>query len=115
MPRRFAARWTDARPAVVSFALADRRDLAWQANDAGSLVMLQITMVAQAIQAMSAGADGSSAGRRGGRLCWRGQHMTFIPQVADVVSPIPVVTAGSMFDARGIVASGAAGSVSAPA
>jgi hypothetical protein len=79
MPRRFAARWTDARPAVVSFALADRRDLAWQANDAGSLVMLQITMVAQAIQAMSEGADGSSAGRRGGRLCVKTARHPRIP------------------------------------
>ena len=30
--------------------------------------------------------------------------MALVPQVVDAVSPIPVVTAGGIFDARGIAA-----------
>src|SRR5262249_5533731 len=42
-----------ARPAVISFALGDPGDLIKQAHDVGSLVMLQVTTVAQAEQAAS--------------------------------------------------------------
>ena len=47
----------EARPAVVSFALADPGDLVGQAHDVGSLVMLQVTTVAQAVQAAERGVD----------------------------------------------------------
>ena len=40
-----------ARPAVISFALGDPGDLIQRAHDVGSLVMLQVTTVAQAAQA----------------------------------------------------------------
>ena len=40
-----------ARPAVISFALDDPGDLIRQAHDVGSLVMVQVTTVGQAIQA----------------------------------------------------------------
>src|SRR5216683_1291796 len=63
-----AFRYTlEARPAVVSFALGDPGDLVRQAHDVGSLVMLQVTTVAQAVQAAERGVDviiaqGSEAG-----------------------------------------------------
>jgi enoyl-[acyl-carrier protein] reductase II len=44
-----------ARPAVISFALGDPGDLVQQAHDAGSKVMIQITTVAQAIEAAERG------------------------------------------------------------
>ena len=58
-----AFRYTlEAQPAVISFALADPGDdLVRQAHDAGSRVMVQITTVAQAIQAAERGADVISA------------------------------------------------------
>ena len=50
-----AFRYTlEARPAVISFALADPGDLVRQAHDVGSLVMLQVTTVARAVQAAGA-------------------------------------------------------------
>src|SRR5262245_63736849 len=53
-----AFRYTlDARPAVISFALGDPGDLVRQAHDVGSLVMLQVTTVTQAVQAADRGGD----------------------------------------------------------
>lgn len=46
-----------ARPAVISFALGDPGDLVRQAQDAGSKVMVQVTTVAQAVEAAARGAD----------------------------------------------------------
>ena len=101
-----AFRYTlEARPAVISFALADPGDLVRQAHDVGSLVMLQVTTVAQAVQAAERGVDviiaqGGEAGGYAGEV----STMTLVPQVVDAVSPTPVVAAGGIFDGRGIAA-----------
>jgi enoyl-[acyl-carrier protein] reductase II len=102
-----------ARPPVISFALGDPGNLVQQAHDAGSLVMVQVTTVAQAVQAAEGGADvivaqGGEAGGYGGNV----GTMVLVPQVVDAVSPIPVVAAGGIFDGRGLAAAlmlGAAG------
>src|SRR5215813_13280400 len=103
----------EARPAVVSFALGDPGDLVRQAHDVGSLVMLQVTTVAQAIQAAEHGVDVIIAqGGEAGGYCGEVSTMTLVPQVVDAVAPIPVVAAGGIFDGRGIAAAlmlGAAG------
>jgi nitronate monooxygenase/enoyl-[acyl-carrier protein] reductase II len=101
-----------ARPAVISFALGDPGDLVRQAHDAGSKVMLQITTVAQAIEAAERGVDviiaqGGEAGGYGGTV----STMALVPQVVDAVSPIPVVAAGGIFDGRGIAAAFMLGAV----
>jgi enoyl-[acyl-carrier protein] reductase II len=101
-----AFRYTlEARPRVISFALGDPGDLVRQAHDVGSLVMLQVTTVAQAVQAAERGVDviiaqGGEAGGYGGEI----STMALVPQVVDAVSPIPVVAAGGIFDGRGIAA-----------
>ena len=101
-----AFRYTlEAQPAVISFALGDPGDLVRQAQEVGSLVMLQVTTVAQAIQAAERGVDviiaqGGEAGGYGGIV----STMALVPQVVDAVSPIPVVAAGGIFDGRGIAA-----------
>jgi enoyl-[acyl-carrier protein] reductase II len=101
-----AFRYTlEARPAAVSFALADPGDLVRQAHDVGSLVMLQVTTVAQAVQAAERGVDVIIAqGGEAGGYCGEVSTMTLVPQVVDAVSPIPVVAAGGIFDGRGIAA-----------
>jgi nitronate monooxygenase/enoyl-[acyl-carrier protein] reductase II len=101
-----AFRYTlEARPAVVSFALADPGDLVRQAHEVGSLVMLQVTTVAQAVQAAERGVDVITAqGGESGGYCGEVSTMTLVPQVVDAVSPIPVVAAGGIFDGRGIAA-----------
>jgi enoyl-[acyl-carrier protein] reductase II len=101
-----------ARPAVISFALDDPGDLIRQAHDVGSLVMVQITTVGQAIQAADRGVDviiaqGGEAGGYGGTI----STMALVPQVVDAVSPIPVVAAGGIYDGRGIAAAFMLGAV----
>lgn len=103
----------EARPDVISFTLADPGDLVQQAHDVGALVMVQVTTVAQAIQAAERGADAISAqGSESGGYCGDVSTMSLVPQVVDAVSPIPVVASGGIFDGRGIAAAlmlGAAG------
>jgi enoyl-[acyl-carrier protein] reductase II len=101
------------RPAVISFALGDPGDLVQRAHDAGALVMLQVTTVAQAQLAAERGVDvviaqGGEAGGYGGVV----GTLPLVPQVVDAVAPIPVVAAGGIFDGRGLAAAlvlGAAG------
>lgn len=102
-----------SRPAVLSFALDDPRDLVERAHEAGSLVMHQVTTVAQARNAAERGVDiivaqGGEAGGYGGSVA----AMPLVPQVVDAVSPVPVVAAGGIADGRGLAAAlvlGAAG------
>jgi enoyl-[acyl-carrier protein] reductase II len=101
-----------ARPAVISFALGDPGDLVQEAHEVGSKVMVQVTTVAQAIQAAERGADviiaqGGEAGGYGGVV----STMALVPQVVDAVSPVPVVAAGGIFDGRGIAAAFMLGAV----
>lgn len=101
-----------ARPAVISFALGDPGDLIKQAKDVGSRVMVQVTTVAQAVEAAERGVDviiaqGGEAGGYGGSI----STMALVPQVVDAVSPIPVVAAGGIYDGRGIAAALVLGAV----
>lgn len=101
------------QPKVVSFALGDPGDLVKRAHDAGALVMLQVTTVAQAEHAAARGvelivAQGGESGGYGGSVA----TMVLVPQVVDAVSSIPVVATGGIFDGRGLAAAlllGAAG------
>ncbi len=95
----------EARPAVISFALGDPGELVHQAQDAGALVIIQVTTVAQAIEAAERGADliiaqGGEAGGYGGVV----STLVLVPQVVDAVAPVPVVAAGGIFDGRGLAA-----------
>jgi nitronate monooxygenase/enoyl-[acyl-carrier protein] reductase II len=96
----------EARPAVISFALGDPGDLVRQAHDAGSLVMLQVTTVAQATEAAERGVDVIIAqGGEAGGYCGDVSTMALVPQVVDAVSPVPVVAAGAaalMLGASGV-------------
>ncbi|HXX52795.1 MAG TPA: nitronate monooxygenase [Xanthobacteraceae bacterium] len=96
----------EARPAVISFTLADPGDeLVRQAHDVGARVMIQVTTVTQAVQAAERGADAISAqGSESGGYCGEVSTMALVPQVVDAVSPIPVVASGGIFDGRGIAA-----------
>src|SRR6266478_4295963 len=96
-----AFRYTlEARPRVISFTLGDPGDQVRQAHAVGARVMLQVTTVAQAVQAAERGVDVIIAqGGEGGEV----STMALVPQVVDAVSPIPVAS-GGIFDGRGIAA-----------
>ena len=109
-----AFRYTlEAQPRVISFTLANPGDLVRQAHDVGSLAMLQITTVAQAVEGAELGVDVIIAqGSELGGYCGDVSTMALVPQVVDAISPIPVVASGGIFDGRGIAAAlmlGAAG------
>ena len=109
-----AFRYTlEAQPRVISFTLADPGDLVRQAHDVGSLTMLQVTTVAQAVRGAELGVDVIIAqGSELGGYCGDVSTMALVPQVVDAISPIPVVASGGIFDGRGIAAAimlGAAG------
>jgi nitronate monooxygenase/enoyl-[acyl-carrier protein] reductase II len=102
----------EAQPAAISFALGDPGDLVRRAHDAGSLVIVQVTTVAQAVEAAGRGADViiAQGGEAGGYV---GAVSTFplLPQVVDAVAPIPVVAAGGIFEGRGLAAALVLGAV----
>ena len=99
-----------AAPPVVSFALGCRADVIARVHDAGSLFVQQVHTVAQAAEAVEAGADvivaqGGEAGGFGGAA----STMVLVPQVVDAVHPVPVVAAGGVADGRGLAAALALG------
>src|SRR5213594_2926086 len=95
----------DARPPVISFALGDPGELVTRAHEAGSLVMHQVTTVAQAIQAAERGVDVIVAqGTEGGGYVGEVATMALVPQVVDAITPTPVVAAGGIADGRGLAA-----------
>jgi enoyl-[acyl-carrier protein] reductase II len=95
----------EAKPPVISLALGDPGDLVKRAHEVGSLVIHQITTVAQAREAVEREVDviiaqGGEAGGYGGVVA----TLSLVPQVVDAVDPVPVVAAGGVADGRGLAA-----------
>lgn len=95
----------EARPKLMSFALADPHDYIRRVHDEGILVMHQVTTVEEAERAAENGVDiivaqGSESGGYSGHI----STMVLVPQVVDAVRPLPVVAAGGIFDGRGLAA-----------
>lgn len=98
-------RCLDARPKLMSFALADPHDYIRRVHNAGILVMHQVTTVEEAKRAAENGVDiivaqGGESGGYSGRV----STMVLVPQVVDAVRPLPVVAAGGIYDGRGLAA-----------
>jgi len=86
-----AFRYTlEARPRVISFTLGDPGDLVRQAHAVGARVMLQVTTVAQAVQAAERAVDVIIAqGGESGGYCGEVSTMALVPKVVDAVSRYP--------------------------
>ena len=96
---------------MLSFG--DPGPLARLIRAAGVALIIQVTDLEEARQAIDAGADvivaqGTEAGGHGGRR----STLPFVPVVADLAAPTPVLAAGGIADGRGVAAAlvlGAAG------
>jgi nitronate monooxygenase len=104
------------RPRAVMLSFGDPRPFIGPIRRAGAALILQVTDLDEARQAMDAGADvivaqGTEAGGHGAR---RGRStLPFVPVVADLAAPTPVLAAGGIADGRGLAAALALGAAGA--
>jgi nitronate monooxygenase len=105
------------RPRAVMLSFGDPRPFIEPIRSAGAALIIQVTDLAEARQALDAGADvivaqGTEAGGHSGG---RGRStLAFVPVVADLAAPTPVLAAGGIADGRGVAAAlvlGAAGAL----
>ncbi|GHH73199.1 2-nitropropane dioxygenase [Streptomyces sulfonofaciens] len=108
------ARALEYRPAAVMLSFGDPRPFAGRVREAGVPLLVQVTSLAEAVQALDAGADvlvaqGTEAGGHGGGRA----TLPFVPAVVDAAAPTPVLAAGGIADGRGVAAALALGAAGA--
>jgi nitronate monooxygenase len=94
-------------PRAVMLSFGDPRPLAGLVRQSSAALIIQVTDLDEARQAVDAGADlivaqGTEAGGHGARRGW--STLAFVPAVADLVAPVPVLAAGGIADGRGVAA-----------
>jgi nitronate monooxygenase len=105
-----------AGPAAVMLSFGDPRPFAAAVRAAGARLIIQVTDLEEAREALNLGADvivaqGTEAGGHGAR---RGRStLPFVPLVADLAAPVPVLAAGGIADGRGVAAALALGAAGA--
>jgi nitronate monooxygenase len=104
------------QPRAVMLSFGDPRAFAGPIRRAGTALILQVTDLEEARQAVGLGADvivaqGTEGGGHGAR---RGRcTLSFVPVVADLAAPMPVLAAGGIADGRGVAAALALGAAGA--
>jgi NAD(P)H-dependent flavin oxidoreductase YrpB (nitropropane dioxygenase family) len=101
----------EERVPVLSFYWGDPTPYVERAHDAGVKVFDQVGSVSAARRSAEAGVDViiAQGEEAGGHLVSRVSTSVLVPRIVDAVSPVPVVAAGGIADARGVVASLALG------
>jgi nitronate monooxygenase len=102
------------RPSAIMLSFGDPGPLARLVRAARVALIIQVTDLEEARQAIDAGADvivaqGTEAGGHGGRR----STLPFVPAVADLAAPTPVLAAGGIADGRGVAAALALGAAGA--
>ena len=103
-------------PRAVMLSFGDPRPFIGPIRDAGAALIIQATDLEEARQAVDLGADvivaqGTESGGHGAR---RGRStLPFVPIVADLAAPVPVLAAGGIADGRGLAAALALGAAGA--
>jgi len=106
----------ERQPAAVMFSFGDPTPFAAQVRATGAKLILQVTDLDEARQALEVGADvivaqGSDAGGHSGRNAIG--TMSFVPSVVDLAGATPVLAAGGIVDGRGLAAALALGAAGA--
>ena len=91
---------------VISTFWGAPAPLVGSVHDAGALHLHTVGSVTEAVAAAEAGVDGIVAQgvEAGGHVRGTASTLTLVPAVVDAVSPVPVIAAGGIGDARGLVA-----------
>jgi nitronate monooxygenase len=104
------------QPRAVMLSFGDPRPFTGAIHRSGAALIIQATDLDEARQALDLGADfivaqGTEAGGHGAR---RGRStLPFVPVVADLAAPTPVLAAGGIADGRGVAAALALGAAGA--
>jgi nitronate monooxygenase len=114
--RDIVERAVEHSPRAVMLSFGDPCPLAVPVRESGALLIIQVTTVEEARQAMDLGADvivaqGTEAGGHGARH--GSSTLAFVPVVADLAGPVPVLAAGGIADGRGVAAALALGAAGA--
>lgn len=113
---RVVERALEFGPRVVMLAFGDPRPFVPAVRAAGATLLIQVTDLDEAEQALDAGADvlvaqGTEAGGHGAR---HGRStLGFVPAVVDRAGTVPVLAAGGIADGRGLAAALALGAAGA--
>ena len=97
----------EAEPAAVMLSFGTRAELTEPVRRSPAALILQVTSLDEAREAVGLGADlivaqGTEAGGHGAR---EGRStLPFVPAVVDLVAPTPVLAAGGIADGRGLAA-----------
>jgi NAD(P)H-dependent flavin oxidoreductase YrpB (nitropropane dioxygenase family) len=105
----------EERVPILSLFWGDPTPYVGRAQSAGVKVFHQVGSVRQAEQAAAAGVDVIVAQgvEAGGHVAGEVSTLALVPRVVDAVAPRPVVAAGGIADARGVVAALALGAQAA--